>query len=334
MASVMMSPQDTIRDRYVISELLGESGVGRTWLAHDKVDDRKVVLKVLDFARLGDWGELELFRREVELLKSVDHPSIPAYVEDFTIEEAGESLLVLVQRFVPGRNLEYLVTVGRRFSIEVIRSLTRELLRILQYIHALRPQVIHRDVHPRNIVLDDRSRPHLVDFGAAGGLLDAGLSGGAASVSALSVGYVPPEQLAGSTTAASDLYALGMTVVFLLTGKDPADIDRDELRKSYRTLGAADPRLVSLLDGLTELKATRRIATAQKALEVLGGQQKKRPASPRKKPIEPTHKLPIWLRRRGGRLFCRESTLESRVVWIVVGAIWQEVSQLSCKSTV
>ena len=283
MASVMMNPQDTIRDRYVLSELLGESGVGRTWLAHDKADDRKVVLKVLDFARLGDWSELELFRREVELLKSVDHPSIPAYVEDFTIDEAGESLLVLVQRFVPGKNLEHLVTAGRRFSIKAIRSLTRELLRTLQYIHALRPQVIHRDVHPRNIVLDDRSRPHLVDFGAAGGVLEGGLAGGAAA-SALSVGYVPPEQLAGSTTAASDLYALGMTVVFLLTGKDPADMDGNELRRSYRTAAAADPRLVSLLDGLSEPKATRRIPTAQKALEVLGGQQKKRPASPRKKP--------------------------------------------------
>lgn len=157
----------------------------------------------------------ELFKREAALLTKLDHPNIAKVLDHFS--ENGRDYMVL--EFVPGHTLRQLVTKQGKLKSEVVVDYAKQIADILDYLHTLEPPVVHRDISPDNILLRDDGRLVLIDFGAANEYV-----GNATGTLIGKQAYIAPEQLRGKATTASDLYALGATLFYLLTGRDPAPL--------------------------------------------------------------------------------------------------------------
>jgi serine/threonine protein kinase len=197
-------------------------------------------LKVLRMERLQEWKSLELFVREASALKSLSHEAIPSYVSLFwtgadgaheldriQVEELVDGgALVLAQQLAPGASLAAKLADGWRPTDEQALTILRQLLEVLTYLHEQNPPMIHRDVTPKNIIVDDQLRAWLVDFGAIQHTLQLNTVGGSTTVGTL--GYIPIEQSVGKARPASDLYALGVTMVVILTGLEPEQLPLDE----------------------------------------------------------------------------------------------------------
>ncbi|MEQ8963569.1 MAG: protein kinase, partial [Coleofasciculus sp. C2-GNP5-27] len=153
------------------------------------------------------WDEFKLFEREAAVLKQLNHPQIPNYRDYFSLDkETGEGLywFGLVQEYIPGKSLQQLLDQSYHFSETQVRSIATQVLKILQYLHGLKPPVLHRDIKPNNLILGQDKRVYLVDFGAVQN--SAAVEGVTFTVVGTS-GYAPLEQFWGQAVAASDLYA-------------------------------------------------------------------------------------------------------------------------------
>jgi hypothetical protein len=212
---------EELKERYLVHHVLGEGALGRTYLATDK-QGGQVAIKELLPSRMKRWKDFDLFHRECRVLEGLRHSGIPRYIEDFIIESAEQpARLFLVQEFISGRNLQDRLDAGERFKEEQVREIMLQVLEVLDYLHRATPPVIHRDIKPANIMLDDKGRVFLIDFGA---VREAVTAEGIGSTIVGTFGYMPPEQYAGNSTAATDLFALGATCVQLLTGRAPGEL--------------------------------------------------------------------------------------------------------------
>jgi serine/threonine protein kinase len=215
------------------------------------------------------WEELKLFEREAQVLKNLDHPRIPQYRDYFSVErQTGNGLpwFGLVQEYIPGNSLQQLLDRGQRFTETQARQIATEVLNILIYLHELSPPVFHRDIKPSNLIWGKNEQIYLVDFGA---VQDRATAEGATFTVVGTSGYAPPEQLWGRAVAASDLYALGATLIHLLTGTAPADLPQDNLRIQFADRVQLSSGFVDWLEQLTEPAPERRYSTARQALESL-----------------------------------------------------------------
>ncbi len=271
-----------INNRYLIQKVLGQGGLGRTYLASDTHRfNEPCVLK--EFAPLGSGKyELEksrdLFKREAKILHHITHPQIPKFLACFE----GHGRLFLVQEFVNGKTYSALLQERQRnqmvFSeIEIVKWLLN-LLPILEYIHDL--GIIHRDISPDNIMQPDgKELPVLIDFGV-GKLTNTapseyGQQGSVAHsyVGKMSfvgkIGYAPREQISmGRCSPSSDIYALGVTALVMLTGKEPtALLDQYSLEWQWRKFVQVSPQLASILNQMIEERPSERYQSAQKVLQ-------------------------------------------------------------------
>jgi len=229
-------PSGTVIDnRYLIQKLLGQGGLGRTYLAFDtRRFNEPCVLK--EFAPIGTGkNELEkcrnLFIREAKILYQLTHAQIPRFLACFE----GDGRLFLVQEFVDGKTYSTILgerqAAGQSFSESEVIQWLKDILPILQYVH--QHNIIHRDISPDNIMLPKgQNLPVLIDFGVGKQIADIQEKGTANQtnftfVGKMSlvgkVGYAPREQISlGLCSSSSDIYALGVTTIVLLTGKDPS----------------------------------------------------------------------------------------------------------------
>jgi WD40 repeat protein/tRNA A-37 threonylcarbamoyl transferase component Bud32 len=251
-------------DRYQALTPIGQGGFGRTFLAadHYKPSQPKCVIKqffpqrqsVSDLARAR-----ELFRREaVQLEQLGNHPQIPELLAHF--EQADYQYLV--QEYIRGQNLLQEVAQSGAFSDRQVWQLLADLLPVLDYVH--QHQVIHRDIKPQNIIRRANSQQYvLVDFGAAKSVGYSDLARTGTSIG--SPEFIPPEQVIGKATYASDLYSLGVTCLYLLTGMRPANLyDTEEGVWSWRPqLPQPLPTALSnILDRLLQGAVKRRYPSA------------------------------------------------------------------------
>jgi serine/threonine-protein kinase len=204
--------QDTLGEFEILAEL-GRGGMATVYLAHDIPLDRKVAIKVMS-AALMDEGTAERFRREARTAAALNHPHIiPVYA---VRERSG--LLYFVMKYIPGQSLEPIVKGGTRVSIPMAHIILAQAAAALGYAH--RRGVIHRDVKPANIMLDDEGWVVMTDFGIAKVATATGLT-----MTGVTVGtpaYMSPEQCAGKeVTGASDQYSLGVLAYELITGQKP-----------------------------------------------------------------------------------------------------------------
>lgn len=275
-----------LRDEYVIESKVLEGGFGLVRRATRASDGAAVVIKELRVERLSDWKSLELFEREGTTLRSLSHPRIPAFCEIFAwdgerafppsaINEADAAerpiRLMLVQRHVDGTSLAAAMREGRRFTNAEVEQVLRGVLEILRYLHELHPPVVHRDIHPGNIIIDDESRPFLIDFGAVQDGLRIALG---STMLIGTAGYMALEHTLGRAGPKSDLYALAMTMLAAISRVEPGAMPIDERTSKIDVRSLAphlEPRVARALEAMVEPLVARRVASAAEALEILDG---------------------------------------------------------------
>ena len=224
----MLKPGQLLNNRYQLEKKLGQNSNRQTWLAISLISQKQVILKLLTLSPQVQWEEHKLFEREGEVLKNLNHPRIPKYQDYFILDNLPGSKFpwfILVQSYIDGVSLQELINQGQRLS--QVEEIAIEILNTLDYLHSLEPPVLHRDIKPSNIILRKDKQVYLVDFGA---VQDKAVAEGATFTVVGTYGYVPMEQFAGRTEKASDLYALGATLIHLITGTNPADLPHKNSR--------------------------------------------------------------------------------------------------------
>lgn len=264
-----------LNNRYRILQILGRGGCSETFLAEDThmPSRRKCVIKQLKPVANSLSGYhivKERFEREAAILEMIGReceqiPKLHAY---FTENQE----FYLVQDWIEGQTLEQKVAEGGIFSEHAVRNLLVTILLVLDYIH--RRGIIHRDIKPANIMLRNQDgKPFLIDFGAVKELVTSpvdsrGMMTGTIVIG--SPGYMPPEQAMGQPLFSSDLYSLGWTAIFLLTGKDPRELDSSSTQNSWRAYAPqVSPRLAAILDKAIKPAAAERYYSAREMLQAL-----------------------------------------------------------------
>lgn len=230
----------------------------------DRTTGARVVLKELTLGRMSDWKELELFEREVAVLRQLRHPSIPAFVDEFRSEEGAAPRYFLVHADPGGSSLR---TAPPRDEPALV-AVARGALEVLAYLQSFTPPVLHRNITPDALLVRGAAPVALVDFGAVQVEL-RGTTGGSTMVG--TSGYMAPEQLLGRAGPASDVYALGASLVFVLTGCEPADLPLDRMRLQWRSRAHfGSPRLLDWVERAVAPDPRDRFADAADALRALG----------------------------------------------------------------
>ncbi|AFZ02772.1 serine/threonine protein kinase [Calothrix sp. PCC 6303] len=260
-----------LNERYEVVSELGRQTGRRTLLATDLQTQQQVVVKVLYLGQDFDWQDLKLFQRESETLKTLEHSQIPRYLDYFEFETSDDKGFGLVQTYVGAKSLEEQLQAGRRFSESEIKELAISLLEILNYLHQRQPAIIHRDIKPSNILLSNRSgnsvgEVYLVDFGSVQNI--AAQEGGTITVVG-TYGYMPPEQFGGRTKPASDLYSLGATLIYVMTGLHPTELPQQDLRIKFPQAGYISRKFADWLEWMTEPSLEQRFTSAQIALDAI-----------------------------------------------------------------
>ena len=263
---------DTVwEERYEIRQQLGKKAGRRTLLAWDKQTQELVVIKLLTFGNDLEWDDLKLFKREAKTLKSLSHPALPRYLDYFEVNSPNHKGFALVQSYIAANSLEEHLKAGRTFTESEVQEIAKDILRILTYLHQHQPPIIHRDIKPSNILLTNSSTSgkgnvYLVDFGAVQTL--AAREGGTITVVG-TYGYMPPEQFGGRAVPASDIYSLGATLIYLVTGVHPADLPQTDLRIEFEQFANLSPAFSRWLKWMTEPSLNRRLNSAEAALTAL-----------------------------------------------------------------
>ncbi len=198
---------------YQVLKTLGYGGMGITYLVWR--DRQTLVLKTLNSEWIHNAKAQELFEREASVLRQLEHPGIPKFTDFFSLNDQP----YLVMEMIYGQDLGHRIAErGPAPPQQAIRWML-ELCDILSYLHKQNPPLLHRDIKPNNLICRSVARNQreivLVDFGAVKVLAQqAGTHIG-------SEGYAAPEQQEGHPTPLSDLYSMGATLVYLLTGEEP-----------------------------------------------------------------------------------------------------------------
>jgi serine/threonine protein kinase len=238
---------ESLKDgRYVITQPLGEGSQGTTLEAVDKREGRLVAIKRFEVKTARKWKDVELAEREARVLASLSNPALPAYVEHF--EENGT--LYLVMERIEGASLPEYRKSGGAFGMDDAITLLEQAAIVLDYLHGRAPPIIHRDLKPGNVIRRPDKSFAFVDFGAVRDTLR--LEGGSTIIGTF--GYMAPEQFQGRAAPASDVYAIGATVLWMLTGVQPEDLPHKGLAIDVpAALGPqASPALVGVLAAMLE----------------------------------------------------------------------------------
>src|SRR5271166_4059450 len=208
-----------LQNRYRIERLLGGGGMGMVYLAHDqRLSNRPCAIKEMVDHFIDPAQRLEAneyFAREADTLAQLKHPAIPAITDRF---DDAATRHYLVMEYVEGRNLEEELAAngGEPVSEGLVIDIARQLCDVLAYLHAFSPPIVYRDMKPSNVMLTPKGRAVLVDFGIAR------LFKGARKGTMIgTLGFAPPEQYQGQVDPRSDIYSLGATLHYILTGRDP-----------------------------------------------------------------------------------------------------------------
>ena len=229
-----------LRATYRIDRLIGRGGMARVFLADDLRHGRRVAIKVMD-SQLGAAGLSERFLKEIRTTATLQHPHILPLIDS----GEADGQLYYVTPYVEGESLRDRLARERQLPVDEAVRLAREVSAALDYAH--RHGVVHRDVKPENVLLQD-GQALVADFGIALALATAGDQ--RLTQTGLSLGtpqYMSPEQLTGERTidARADIYALGAVTYEMLAG-DPPFVASTAQASAARAL-TEDPRPLSTL---------------------------------------------------------------------------------------
>lgn len=282
-----IQPGAVLANRYRVVNTLGQGGFGRTYLASDsnRFNELCVLKEFAPQVQTADYLQKaqDLFEREAGVLYRLEHSQIPRFRELLQTHHDDRDYLLLVQDYVKGQTYRDLLLTRQRqgitFSEAEVTQILRQLLPVLAYIHA--NGVIHRDISPDNLMCrESDGLPVLIDFG--------GVKQAAASVMSQfsqvapqtmestrlgKAGYAPPEQMQqGLVYPHSDLYALGVTALVLLTGQEPQTLlDPHTLDWQWRSWITVSPLLGAVFDRLLVYRPSDRFPSATAVLLALNG---------------------------------------------------------------
>ena len=254
---------------YLVERVLVSSAHGRMYVARD-ADGKQVALKELAFLHAPGLDAVAAFEREAKFLRALDHPAIPRFVASFEEGTGVHTRYYLAQELVTGEPLDARLTEHWYSEDEIIET-ARQVLGVLVYLQTLSPMVIHRDIKPANLLRRADSTIAVVDFGAAH---VQGTTAGSTSVGTF--GYMPIEQLAGLVDATTDPFALGASLLHLLSRREPWRILQDAdlgginvsraLRLFLGKLVAPDPK-DRFPTAATALEALERLAKGPRIMD-------------------------------------------------------------------
>lgn len=268
--------------RYLPQKLLGRGGFGAAFLARDRHTPRgmrQCVVKQFQPSGNLTAAQLEvaqaLFEREAEVLEDLGntHPQIPDLFAFFELTVPSlqpgrqDQFFYLVQEYIDGQTLEDELAQKGQLSATEVTQMLEEILEILKFVHE--NGSIHRDIKPSNIMRHRNGRFYLLDFGA---VKQATKGTANRSTGIYSLGFAPPEQVAGAEVYPStDLYALAVTCLMLLTGKEPTDLfDSYSNRWNWRIHATqVSPALADALDRMLLPAPNQRFQSAGEALDAL-----------------------------------------------------------------
>lgn len=297
--------------RYLPEILLGQGGFGTAYLAKDRRSPTLKYCVVKQFKPSFDLNSQQLataqvlFEREAHVLEQLGnkHPQIPDLFAYFPLEAPGwrtskpESFFYIVQEYINGENLEAELNSKGQFSEKEVREVLQEILKILEFVHD--HDVIHRDIKPSNIMRDRQGILHLLDFGAVKQVTQ---SPAGTSTGIYSLGFAPPEQMRGHTVFPStDLYALAVTCIVLLTAKDPQDLfDSYSNQWNWKQFVRVSDELTNILDKMLLSTPSDRFGSATQVLTALNPPQITSipqpppiPSPPLSPPVTPVQPLTI-----------------------------------------
>ncbi|WYM02274.1 MAG: serine/threonine-protein kinase [Gloeotrichia echinulata CP02] len=269
--------------RYVPTKLLGRGGFGAAFLARDRriPGMRQCVVKQFQPAGNLTSSQLQLaqqlFEREADTLAELgnEHDQIPNLFAFFPVTVPSlqpgqeDQFFYLVQEYINGKNLEEELIQKGRFSEAEILEVLQEILKVLKFVHDKR--IIHRDIKPSNIMRRRDGKIFLLDFGAVKQVTNAPAGANASSTGIYSLGFAPPEQMAGNQVFPStDLYALAVTILTLVTGQEASKLfDAYTNQWNWRGKATVNPHLADILDKMLLPAANQRFQSAQDVLDAL-----------------------------------------------------------------
>ena len=272
--------------RYVTIKLLGRGGFGAAFLARDRriPGMRQCVVKQFQPAGNLTLNQLQqaqiMFEREAEVLAQLgnDHEQIPDLFAFFPVivnslqPGQQDQFFYLVQEYIDGQNLEEELVQQGKFSEQQVLEVLQEILKVLKFVH--HRGIIHRDIKPSNIMRRRDGKLFLLDFGAVKLVTNAASGSAASSTGIYSMGFAPPEQMAGGQVFPStDLYALAITLITLLTNQEAIQLfDAYSNQWKWRSQVTINPRLADILDKMLLPAANQRFQSAQEVLDALSSQ--------------------------------------------------------------
>lgn len=266
-----------LRDRYRVTKSLGQGGFGATFLAQDEAlpGEPSCVIKqlrpsgtaphILQMAR-------ELFEREAATLGKIgNHPQVPRLLDYFEDREH----FYLIQEYVHGSTIQQEVKRNGVLGEVGVKQFLSEILPLLQYIHS--QKVIHRDIKPANLIRRAQDlRLVMIDFGAVKNQVSqtAAMQSGQTALTAYAIGtpgFAPPEQMAMRPVYASDIYALGITCIYLLTGKSPKDLEYNPATGEvmWQHLVHLSDHFVQVLTKMMDVSVRNRYQSAEEVLRAM-----------------------------------------------------------------
>ncbi len=266
-----------LNNRYRVIKTLGSGGFGETFLAEDtQMPSRRhcVIKQLKPISHNPQVYKLvqERFQREAAILEELGDAStqIPRLYAYFL--ENGQ--FYLVQEYIEGQTLNALLQVQGVMSEAIVKDILISILPVLDYVH--RKGIVHRDIKPDNIIIrKSDGKPVLIDFGAVKETIGTDVSPSGNSTRSIIIGtpgFMPSEQSVGRPMFASDIYSLGMTAIYLLTGKLPQDISNDPttgiiLWRQYVPNITAN--FAAVIDRAVQFNPRDRFATASEMLVTL-----------------------------------------------------------------
>lgn len=250
----MLSKGQKVNDRYEIVKNIGEGGMANVYLANDTILDRKVAIKVLRGDLSSDDKFIRRFEREALSVSNLSHPNI---VEVYDVgEEEGNHYIVM--EYIEGKTLKQLLKKRETLTLTEVIDIMTQLTDGIS--HAHESYIIHRDIKPQNIMIEDDGRIKITDFGIAMALNATQLTQTNSVMG--SVHYLPPEQASGkSATVKSDIYSLGIMMYELLTGSVPfkgdnaVEIALKHMKDKIPSIRKQDPSIPQSVENII-IKAT------------------------------------------------------------------------------
>lgn len=249
--------------RYTPLETLGQSQGALTQQVRDEDTGEIVILKSIALAKATSWKQLELFRREARTLSQLEHGHIPRLRNYIEALHESQPSCHLVLSYLPGESLAKRVYAKGPLTAMQAFQVAYQVLEILGYLHHFHPPVIHRDLKPSNLLWEPEKAVYLIDFGGT----QKNLAEGETVVG--TYGYMAPEQFAGKARPTADLYALGTSLIFLLSAYEPANLPQRDMCLQFRSVVDCPAAMADWIEQLIQPDPQQRFHFAEDALEVL-----------------------------------------------------------------